>query len=112
MNKPVDPGKDEFDAKAFLAKVGTGKTILNFRKNQIVFNQGEAADTVFYIQKGKIKLTVLSEQGKEAVVAIWSPPVLRRRLHERSQVTHFDDDGHGRLCHHCHHQTGDDKSYS
>ncbi len=70
MNKPVDPGKDEFDAKAFLANVGTGKTILNFQKNQIVFKQGEAADTVFYIQKGKVKLTVLSEQGKEAVVAI------------------------------------------
>ena len=70
MNKPVDPGKDEFDAKAFLANVGTGKTILNFQKGQIVFKQGEAADTVFYIQKGKIKLTVLSEQGKEAVVAI------------------------------------------
>jgi len=70
VNKPVDPGKDEFDAKAFLANVGTGKTILNFQKGQIVFKQGEAADTVFYIQKGKIKLTVLSEQGKEAVVAI------------------------------------------
>jgi CRP/FNR family transcriptional regulator, cyclic AMP receptor protein len=70
VNKPIDSGKDEFNAKAFLAKVGTGKTILNFQKNQHVFKQGEPADTVFYIQKGRVKLTVLSEQGKEAVVAI------------------------------------------
>ena len=56
--------------EAFLAKVGAGKTILEFQKNQHIFQQGEAADTVFYIQKGRVKLTVLSEQGKEAVVAI------------------------------------------
>ena len=59
---------DEFDPKAFLAKVGAGKTILKLGKNQHVFEQGDAADAVFYIQKGKVKLTVLSEQGKEAVV--------------------------------------------
>jgi cAMP-binding proteins - catabolite gene activator and regulatory subunit of cAMP-dependent protein kinases len=64
---------DDFDAKAFLAKVGAGKTILEFQKNQHVFQQGDAADTVFYIQKGRVKLTVLSEQGKEAVVAILEP---------------------------------------
>jgi len=63
---------DEFDAKAFLAKVGTGKTILEFHKGEHVFEQGDVADTVFYIQKGKVKLTVLSE-GKEAVVAILEP---------------------------------------
>jgi len=59
-----------FDPKVFLAKVGAGKTILKFHKNQKVFAQGEVADTIFYIQKGRIKLTVLSEQGKEAVVGI------------------------------------------
>lgn len=64
---------DEFDAKAFLAKVGAGKTILEFQKNQHIFEQGDVADTVFYIQKGRVKLTVLSEQGKEAVVAILEP---------------------------------------
>jgi CRP/FNR family transcriptional regulator, cyclic AMP receptor protein len=58
---------DEFDAKAFLAKVGAGKTILEFQKNQHILQQGEAADTVFCIQKGRVKL---SEQGKDAVVAI------------------------------------------
>jgi CRP/FNR family transcriptional regulator, cyclic AMP receptor protein len=67
------PAKNRFDPKHFLAKVGTGKTILEFHKNQHVFEQGDVADTVFYIQKGKIKLTVLSEQGKEAVVAILEP---------------------------------------
>jgi CRP/FNR family cyclic AMP-dependent transcriptional regulator len=67
------PANDEFDAKAFLAKVGEGKTILELRKNQNVFQQGDVADTVFYIQKGRVKLTVLSEQGKEAIVAILEP---------------------------------------
>jgi CRP/FNR family transcriptional regulator, cyclic AMP receptor protein len=67
------PPTDMFDAKTFLAKVGDGKAILEFHKNQKVFEQGDAAETVFYIQKGKVKLTVLSEQGKEAVVAILEP---------------------------------------
>src|ERR1700737_421446 len=71
---PVEkPDKDMFDPKNFLAKVGTGKQVLEFHKNQHVFEQGDVADTVFYIQKGKVKLTVLSEQGKEAVVAILEP---------------------------------------
>src|SRR5437868_15016808 len=59
-----------FDPKEFLAKVGEGKTILEFRKDEIVFAQGDAANTVFYIQKGRVKVVVLSEQGKEAVVGI------------------------------------------
>jgi CRP-like cAMP-binding protein len=62
--------KASFDPKEFLAKVGEGKTISKYRSDQIVFSQGEVADAVFYIQQGKIKLTVVSEQGKEAVVAI------------------------------------------
>jgi CRP/FNR family transcriptional regulator, cyclic AMP receptor protein len=67
------PAKKEFDPKAFLAKVGMGKTILKIKKNQHVFEQGDVADTVFYLQKGSVKLTVLSEQGKEAVVGILEP---------------------------------------
>jgi CRP/FNR family cyclic AMP-dependent transcriptional regulator len=62
-----------FDPKAFLSRVGAGKTILKFEKNQHVFEQGDVADAVFYIQKGRVKLTVLSEQGKEAVVGILEP---------------------------------------
>src|ERR1700681_3620158 len=64
---------DVFDAKVFLAKVGAGKQVLEFHKNQHVFEQGDVADAVFYIQKGRVKLSVLSEQGKEAVVAILEP---------------------------------------
>jgi CRP-like cAMP-binding protein len=59
-----------FDPQAFLAKVGTGRTILEFEKNQSVFEQGDVADAIYYLQHGKIKLTVLSDQGKEAVVGI------------------------------------------
>src|SRR4029078_13634641 len=55
------------------AKVGEGKAILKFDKNQVVFSQGDAADAVFYIQKGRIKGLVVSEQGKEAVVGILEP---------------------------------------
>src|SRR6202163_2961628 len=66
-------GKARFDPKIFLAKVGKGKTISKYRKDQVVFSQGQVADAVFYIQEGKIKLTVVSEQGKEAVVAMLGP---------------------------------------
>ena len=59
-----------FDPKSFLAKIGEGRTIGMYRKDRIVFSQGDFADSVFYIQKGKVKVTVVSEQGKEAVVAI------------------------------------------
>jgi CRP/FNR family transcriptional regulator, cyclic AMP receptor protein len=65
--------KSRFDPKAFLAKVGEGKTISKYRKAQIVFSQGQVADAVFYIQQGKVKLTVISEQGKEAVIAVLGP---------------------------------------
>lgn len=59
-----------FDPKSFLAKVGEGRTISKYRKDQIIFSQGDLADAVFYIQKGKVKVTVVSDQGKEAVVAL------------------------------------------
>jgi CRP/FNR family transcriptional regulator, cyclic AMP receptor protein len=65
--------KASFDPKKFLARVGDGKAISEYRKDQIIFSQGEVADAVFYIQQGKVKLTVVSEQGKEAVVAILGP---------------------------------------
>ena len=62
-----------FDPKTFLAKVGEGRSIVKYPKHQTVFSQGEPADAVFYIQKGKVKITVVSKQGKEAVVAILGP---------------------------------------
>jgi CRP-like cAMP-binding protein len=67
------PAKRGFDAHDFLAKMGVGKSVLKFQKNQTVFTQGETADTVYYIQQGKIKLTVISQHDKEAVVAILGP---------------------------------------
>ena len=66
MNKAAD----DFDPKTFLAKAGEGRTVSTFRRNETVFAQGDAADTIFYIQKGRVKVVVLSKQGKEAVVGI------------------------------------------
>jgi CRP/FNR family transcriptional regulator, cyclic AMP receptor protein len=59
-----------FNPKTFLAKVGEGRSIGRYGTDQIVFSQGDPADAVFYIQEGKVKLAVVSEQGKEAVVAV------------------------------------------
>jgi CRP/FNR family cyclic AMP-dependent transcriptional regulator len=62
--------KPNFDLKSFLARAGRGRTLAEHPKNYPVFLQGDPAGAVFYVQKGKIKLTVVSKQGKEAVVAI------------------------------------------
>ena len=62
--------KISFDPKVFLSKVNGGRAISNYRKDQIVYRQGDSSDSVFYIQSGKVKKTVLSEHGKEAVVAL------------------------------------------
>ena len=59
-----------FNADAFLATAGVGRKILKYRKNQIVFSQGDVADSVFYLQDGKVKVTVGSSRGKEAIVAV------------------------------------------
>lgn len=69
MTKKAEP---RFDPEKFLASVGEGQSssVLKFSKEQIVFAQGDRADAVFYIRKGKVKFSVVSEQGKEAVVAI------------------------------------------
>jgi len=65
--------KVRFDPKVFLATVNGGRSISKYRKDETVFSQSSSADAVFYIQKGKVKITVVSEQGKEAVVAILGP---------------------------------------
>ena len=65
--------KPLFDPKVFLDTENSGRTISKYRKGQTLFSQGSPADAVFYIQKGKVKITVVSEQGKEAVVAIQGP---------------------------------------
>ena len=62
-----------FDPKLFLAKSGEGRTIEKYRIHQVVFSQGDPADAVFYILTGQVKVAMVSEQGKEAVVAIHEP---------------------------------------
>jgi CRP/FNR family cyclic AMP-dependent transcriptional regulator len=62
--------KTVFDPKVFLSKIGKGRSIANYHAAEIIFSQGDQAESVFYIETGKVKLTVVSEQGKEAVVAI------------------------------------------
>jgi CRP-like cAMP-binding protein len=66
----VTKHQPSFNPKSFLAMVGEGRSIGEYGKDEIVFAQGDPADAVFYIQSGKVKVTVLSEQGKEAVVAM------------------------------------------
>ena len=59
-----------FDAKIFLTKARTGRSVSTYRKKQVVFVQGDHADAVFYVERGQIKLTVVSEQGRSAIVAV------------------------------------------
>jgi CRP/FNR family cyclic AMP-dependent transcriptional regulator len=65
--------KPSFDPEVFLAAANGGRTIFMYKNDGAVFEQGEPADAVFYIQKGNVKLVVRSEQGKEAVVGILGP---------------------------------------
>ncbi len=64
---------DVFDPKTFLANTGIGKTVRRFSQKQAIFSQGERANAVFYIQEGRVRLSVLSKQGKEATIALLGP---------------------------------------
>ena len=71
----VLPGKskakaDGFSPEAFLNNAGVGRTLVRLENNQVLFTQGEDADAIYYIQKGKVKLTVVSKAGKEATIAL------------------------------------------
>ena len=70
ITQPVLASRGGFDPRAFLSRPDAGMSVERYVKNQKIFSQGDVADTVFYIQKGKVKITVLSEHGKEAVVGI------------------------------------------
>jgi CRP/FNR family cyclic AMP-dependent transcriptional regulator len=59
-----------FDHKAFLTRIETGKTVREYRNKQVIFSQGDAADAVFFLQTGKVKLAVVSTRGKEAVIGV------------------------------------------
>jgi CRP-like cAMP-binding protein len=65
--------EQKFDVNAFLTRVGKGRSIHKYKKNEVIFSQGDPADAAFYIQSGKVKLTVVSDHGKEAVLAISEP---------------------------------------
>jgi CRP/FNR family transcriptional regulator, cyclic AMP receptor protein len=70
---PLKEKPKPFDPKALLAKAGKGRSVIKCRKSQVLFSQGDTADAVFYIQKGKLKVSVVSDRGKEAVAAIIGP---------------------------------------
>jgi CRP/FNR family transcriptional regulator, cyclic AMP receptor protein len=65
--------KSAFDAQVFLESVGASRRVAEFRRQQTIFSQGDAADSVMYVQKGGVKFTVVNESGKEAVIAIFGP---------------------------------------
>jgi len=62
----------DFDPRKFLATIGEGRKVVAFPKKQTIFTQGDAADSVFYVQEGKVRLTVVSKIGKEATLGILS----------------------------------------
>ncbi len=64
---------DVFDPQAFLTNAGIGRTVHSYKPKQAVFSQGEHADAVFYLQEGRVRLSVLSKQGKEATIALLGP---------------------------------------
>jgi CRP/FNR family transcriptional regulator, cyclic AMP receptor protein len=68
----VELEKPQFDAVAFLASAGVGKRIIQLASNVAFFSQGDPADSVFYLQKGRAKVTVVSPAGKEAIITLLS----------------------------------------
>ena len=65
--------KREFDPRKFLTTIGEGRRIVTFSKKQTIYAQGATCDAVFYLQKGKVRLTVVSKNGKEATIGILNP---------------------------------------
>jgi CRP/FNR family transcriptional regulator, cyclic AMP receptor protein len=72
ISQVVEPRETGFDAAAFLASPGLGRRIAQFKPKQLLFSQGDPADSIFYLQKGRVKLTVVSKSGKEATIALIS----------------------------------------
>src|SRR5579872_7406201 len=70
MSPRAAKSKREFDPNTFLATIGEGRKVVPFKKKETIFAQGDAADALFYIQSGKVKLTVVSNNGKEATIGI------------------------------------------
>jgi len=89
--------KRDFDPHAFIATISEGRKFVLFPRKQIIFAQGDTADAVFYIQTGKVKLTVVSKTGKEATIGILGDGDFRRRWSCRSTVAHVICDRDDRL---------------
>jgi CRP/FNR family cyclic AMP-dependent transcriptional regulator len=70
----------DFDPKQFLTSIGEGRKIVRVRKKQTIYAQGDACDAVFYIQKGKVRLTVVSTNGREATIGILNPSVSSEKV--------------------------------
>jgi Cyclic nucleotide-binding domain len=88
----------KFDPKAFLGKADGGVTVAKYKKDQVVFVQGDPADSIFYIQEGKIKVSVVSAQGQGGGRCIPQSRGLHRRgLPDRTAAARFDCQGHDRL---------------
>src|SRR5688572_12153029 len=66
----TDHREPAFDPAVFFSKINGGRTVVEYFTDQAIYRQGEASDSVFYIQSGQVKIVVLSEQGKEAVIAV------------------------------------------
>jgi CRP/FNR family transcriptional regulator, cyclic AMP receptor protein len=73
LNRPKANGKDAFNAQDFLDSAGVARKVTEFKKKEMVFSQGDPAKDVLYIQKGGVRLSVVNENGKEAVVAVLGP---------------------------------------
>ena len=80
----------EFDPATFLATIGEGRKILELSSKQSIFTQGDKADAVFYIQKGKVRLTVLSKTGREATIAILGERIFLARACWRARFNEWD----------------------
>ena len=98
--RPLKQGQ-LFDPKAFLANAGIGRTIHQYGPKQAIFSQGKPADAVYYIQAGRVRLSVVSKQGKEATIALLGPRrFFRRGMHRfRSNRSHgIRDRNYGVCC--------------
>jgi hypothetical protein len=107
------PKRQSFNPKSFLAKIGEGRSVAKYSPGQTVFLQGDPADAIFYIQKGKVKVTVVSEQGKEAIVVFLGVDEFFRRGMPRWPDTTYND-GHrdSGLCRHATGEGGSGRCYT
>jgi CRP-like cAMP-binding protein len=85
-----------FDPAVFLATVDTGRTLSDYHRNEVIFTQGDPADAVFYIKTGKVKITVISEQGS-CCCGLGFRRILRRGMPGRTDAAHGDSQGNERM---------------